>query len=101
MARYDVGLSTHKYAAIFYDNSQGRIAIRTDVNPDPGTGEVGRDRFVVEQGLPSELEVQNLYINLNSTLGITTIFEAQVSDDGESVEDVLAVVNVEIDAGFF
>jgi len=101
MARYDVGLSTHKYAGIFYDQSAGRVAIRTDVNPDPGTGEVGRDRYVLPQGLPSEMELQNLYININNTLGLTTIFEANTVDTGEEVKEVLNVVNVEIDAGFY
>ena len=101
MARYDVGLSTHKYAGIFYDQSAGRVAIRTDVNPDPGTGEVGRDRYVLPQGLPSEMELQNLYININNTLGLTTIFEAATVDTGEEVKEVLNVVNVEIDAGFY
>ena len=101
MARYDVGLSTHKYAGIFYDQSEGRVAIRTDVNPAPGTGEVGRDRYVIPQGLPSELELQNLYININNTLGITTIFEAGTIDTAEEVIEVLNVVNVEIDGGFY
>lgn len=101
MARYDVGLSTHKYAGIFYDQSAGRVAIRTDVNPDPGTGEVGRNRYVIPQGLPSEMELQNLYININNTLGLTTIFEAATVDTGEEVKEVLNVVNVEIDAGFY
>ena len=101
MARYDVGLSTHKYAGIFYDQSAGRVAIRTDVNPDPGTGEVGRNRYVIPQGLPSEMELQNLYININNTLGLTTIFEANTIDTGEEVKEVLNVVNVEIDAGFY
>ena len=101
MARYDVGLSTHKYAGIFYDQSAGRVAIRTDVEPDPGTGEVGRDRYVTPQGLPSEMELQNLYININSTLGITTIFEANTIDTGEEVKEVLNVVNVEIDGGYY
>lgn len=101
MARYDVGLSTHKYAGIFYDQSAGRVAIRTDVNPAPGTGEVGRDRYVLPQGLPSEMELQNLYININNTLGLTTIFEAGTVDTGEEVKEVLSVVNVEIDAGFY
>ena len=101
MARYDVGLSTHKYAGIFYDQSAGRVAIRTDVNPDPGTGEVGRNRYVLPQGLPSEMELQNLYININNTLGLTTIFEAATVDSGEEVKEVLNVVNVEIDAGFY
>lgn len=101
MARYDVGLSTHKYAGIFYDQSAGRVAIRTDVNPDPGTGEVGRDRYVIPQGLPSEMELQNLYININNTLGLTTIFEANTIDTSEEVIEVLNVVNVEIDGGFY
>lgn len=101
MARYDVGLSTHKYAGIFYDQSAGRVAIRTDVNPDPGTGEVGRDRYVLPQGLPSEMELQNLYININNTLGLTTIFEANTVDTGEETKEVLNVVNVEIDAGLY
>ena len=99
MARYDVGLSTHKYAAIYYDNSAGRVAIRTDVE-DAGLG-VGRDRYLLANGLPSELEVQNLYVNYNTTLGIKTIFEAGNIDTGEEVIDVLNVVNVEIDAGTF
>ena len=101
MARYDVGLSTHKYAGIFYDQSAGRVAIRTDVDPDPGTGEVGRDRYVLPQGLPSEMELQNLYININNTLGLTTIFEAATVDTGEEVKEVLNIVNVEMDAGFY
>ena len=101
MARYDIGISTHKYAGIFYDNSQGRIAIRTDVNPDPGTGEEGRDRYVLNNGLPSELEIQNLYININNNLGIKTIFEANTIDTGEEVLEVLNVMNVELDAGFY
>ena len=101
MARYDVGLSTHKYAGIFYDQSVGRVAIRTDVNPDPGTGEVGRNRYVLPQGLPSEMELQNLYIKINNTLGLTTIFEAGTVDTGEEVKEVLNVVNVEIDGGFY
>ena len=101
MARYDVGLSTHKYAGIFYDESAGRVAIRTDVNPDPGTGELGRDRYVLPQGLPSEMELQNLYININNTLGLTTIFEAGTIDTGEEVKEVLNIVNVEMDAGFY
>jgi hypothetical protein len=99
MARYDVGLSTHKYAAIYYDNSAGRVAIRTDVE-DSGIG-AGRDRYLLANGLPSELEVQNLYVNYNTTLGIKTIFEAGSVNTGEEVIDVLNVVNVEIDAGTF
>lgn len=99
MARYDVGLSTHKYAAIYYDNSEGRVAIRTDVQ-DAGLG-VGRDRYLISSGLPSELEVQNLYVNINSTLGIKTIFEANTRDDGETITEVLNLVNVEIDGGVF
>ena len=99
MARYDVGLSTHKYAAIYYDNSAGRVAIRTDVE-DAGVG-AGRDRYLLANGLPSELEVQNLYVNYNTTLGIKTIFEAGNIDTGEEIIDVLNVVNVEIDAGTF
>tara|TARA_B100002019_G_scaffold293341_1_gene320268 strand:- start:15579 stop:18644 length:3066 start_codon:yes stop_codon:yes gene_type:complete len=101
MARYDVGLSTHRYAGIFYDQSEGRVAIRTDVNPNPGTGEVGRDRYVLPQGLPSEMELQNLYININNTLGLTTIFEANTVDTGVEIKEVLNVVNVEIDAGLY
>jgi len=101
MARYDVGLSTHKYAGIFYDQSAGRVAIRTDVNINPGTGEIGRDRYVLPQGLPSEMELQNLYININNTLGLTTIFEANTIDTGVEVKEVLNVVNVEIDAGLY
>lgn len=101
MARYDVGLSTHRYAGIFYDQSEGRVAIRTDVEIDPGTGEVGRDRYVLPQGLPSELELSNLYINIDNTIGITTIFEAGTVDTGEEVKNVLNVVNVEIDGGFY
>ena len=99
MARYDVGLATHKYAAIYYDNSEGRVAIRTDVQ-DAGLG-VGRDRYLLSSGLPSELEVQNLYVNINNTLGIKTIFEANTVDDGENITEVLNVVNIEIDAGVY
>lgn len=99
MARYDVGLSTHKYAAIYYDNSEGRVAIRTDVT-DAGVG-AGRDRYLLANGLPSELEVQNLYVNYNTTIGIKTIFEAASVNTGDEVIDVLNIVNVEIDAGTF
>ena len=99
MARYDVGLSTHKYAGIFYDNSAGRVAIRTDVEDD--LIGVGRDRKLSLNGLPSELEVQNLYVNLNTTLGIKTIFEAGSTNTGEEVIDVLNIVNVEIDGGVY
>lgn len=99
MARYDVGLSTHKYAAIYYDNSEGRVAIRTDVE-DAGIG-AGRDRYLLNNGLPSELEVKNLYVTNTSSLGIKTIFESNTRDDGENITEVLNVVNVEIDAGVF
>ena len=94
MARYDVGLSTHKYAGIFYDNSAGRVAIRTDVEDD--LLGVGRDRKLLLNGLPSELEVQNLYVNISNTVGIKTIFEQNQTDN-----TVLNVVNVEIDAGTY
>jgi len=99
MARYDVGLSTHKYAAIYYDNSEGRVAIRTDVT-DAGLG-VGRDRYLLSNGLPSELEVKNLYVNFNTNLGIKTIFEAGNVVTGEETKEVLNVVNVEIDGGVY
>lgn len=99
MARYDVGLSTHKYAAIYYDNSEGRVAIRTDVT-DAGLG-AGRDRYLLNNGLPSELEVRNLYVNFNTNLGIKTIFEAGNVVTGEETKEVLNVVNVEIDGGIF
>ena len=101
LARYDVGVNTHKYAGVFYDQSAGRIAIATDVS-DTGDGEIGRDRTLRVNGLPSELEISNLLINLNSTLGLTTIFEAGTVDTGEEDDvDVLNIVNVEIDAGFY
>ena len=47
------------------------------------------------------MELQNLYININNTLGITTIFEANTVDTGEETKEVLNVVNVEIDAGLY
>ena len=101
LARYDVGLATHKYAGIFYDESAGRVAIRTDVQ-DAGGGEVGRDRKLQLNGTPSELEVSNLLVNINTTLGIKTIFEAGTVDTGEEDDvDVLNIVNVEIDAGIY
>jgi len=95
MARYDIGLSTHKYAGIFYDESAGRIAIRTDVE-DAGGGEVGRDRKLQLNGLPSELEVKNLLVTLNNTIGVKTLFEPSSSD-----ATVLTLGNVEIDAGTY
>ena len=94
MARYDIGLSTHKYAGIFYDESAGRVAIRTDVEDDlVGTG---RDRKLQLNGLPSELEVKNLIVTLNNTIGVKTLFEPSSSDP-----TVLTLGNVEIDGGTY
>jgi hypothetical protein len=94
MARYDIGLSTHKYAGIFYDESAGRVAIRTDVEDDlVGTG---RDRKLLLNGLPSELEVKNLLVTLNNTIGVKTLFEPSSSD-----ATVLTLGNVEIDGGTY
>ena len=101
LARYDVGVNTHKYAGVFYDQSAGRIAIATDVS-DPGDGANGRQRSLNINGLPSELEISNLFIKINNTLGIKTIFEAGTVDTGEEDDvDVLNIVNVEIDAGIY
>tara|TARA_B100001094_G_scaffold327296_1_gene385160 strand:+ start:32431 stop:35544 length:3114 start_codon:yes stop_codon:yes gene_type:complete len=94
MARYDVGLSTHKYAGIFFDDSNGRIAIRTDVEDDQ-TG-TGRNRILQLNGLPSELEIKNLLLTLNNTIGVKTLFEPSATDD-----TVLVLGNVEIDGGTY
>ena len=94
MARYDIGLSTHKYAGIFYDQSAGRVAIRTDVEED--LSETGRDRSLLLNGLPSELEVKNLLVTLNNTIGVKTLFEPSSSD-----ATVLTLGNVEIDGGTY
>ena len=100
LARYDVGVNTHKYAGVFYDQSAGRIAIATDVS-DPGDGANGRQRSLNINGLPSELEISNLFIKINNTIGIQTIFEAGSVDTGEETLDVLNIVNVEIDGGVY
>ena len=101
LARYDVGINTHKYAGVFYDQSAGRIAIATDVS-DPNDGAIGRDRSLLINGQPSVLELGNLLININSTLGIKTIFEANTIDTGEEENvEVLNIVNVEIDGGIY
>lgn len=94
MARYDVGLATHKYAGIFFDDSNGRIAIRTDVEDDQ-TG-IGRNRILQLNGSPSELEIKNLLITLNNTIGVKTLFEPSATDD-----TVLVLGNVEIDGGTY
>ena len=94
MARYDIGLSTHRYAGIFYDESAGRVAIRTDVEKDESR--TGRDRILQLNGLPSELEVKNLLVTLNNTIGVKTLFEPSSND-----ATVLALGNVEIDAGTY
>lgn len=93
-ARWDVGINTHKYGAIYWDDSTQRVSIATDVTETDPTIYAG-DRYLLRNGDPAELEVSNLYVT-NSTTGIKTIFETNQTDN-----TILNIVNVEIDAGTF
>lgn len=80
---YNVGLDTSKKAAVFWDNSVGRVAIATDVaelNPN-----------ILTVSAYSELEAKGLVIN--STSGVRRLLE----DDGT----YLQLKRVVIDAGTY
>lgn len=80
---YNTGLSTSKRAAVFWDNSVGRVAIATDVT------EVNPNILTVNAY--SELESKGLVIN--STSGVRRLLE----DDGT----YLQLKRVVIDAGTY
>lgn len=80
---YNVGLNTSKKAAVFWDNSVGRVAIATDVT------EVNPNILTVNAY--SELESKGLVIN--STSGVRRLLE----DDGT----YLQLKRVVIDAGTY